>query len=128
MNLDLDARRESLGIAPVVTFKGETFTLPVEMPFFFVEAWNDDMPIPQFAKLLLGEEQWKRFVALEPSSEEVKAVALHDYWGVPPGEGQASAGSSETNGDRSRPTSSASTESTSVGPSVKAKKRSASAG
>lgn len=114
MNLNLDARREALGEAPFVVFKGEKFTVDVEMPYSLVEAYEADLPIPEYAHLLLGDTQWERLKALRPSTEEVKAIALHDYWGVPLGEGQASDGSSESNGSRSRPTSGASSTPTSA--------------
>lgn len=125
MDLDLDARREALGVAPVLTFKGEKFPMSVEMPYALVEAWEQNVSETEFCELLLGD-QWERFKALGPSLEEIKEVNRHNFWGVNQGESEASGDSSQTNGTRSRPTSSTGTTSTSPKRSG-AKKRSASA-
>jgi hypothetical protein len=125
-SLDLDARREALGKGPVLTFRGQSFEMLVEMPYALVEAWEQNVSETEFCKLLLGEH-WERFKALGPSLEEIKAVNRHNFWGVNQGESQASGGSSQSNGTRSRPTSRPDTTSTSVKRSG-AKKRSASAG
>lgn len=118
-NIDLDAlaaqRAEGRGEPPTITFKGEAFELPVEMPIEVVEAWNADADAVTFGKAVLGD-QWERFRALRPSREDIllgigsKLLAL---WGVSSGESKASDESSSSDGTSSRPTSSASTGSTS---------------
>jgi hypothetical protein len=124
-DLDLDARREALGKPPILTFRGETFEMSVEMPYALVEAWEANVSEPEFCELLMGDN-WERLKALRPSLEEIKEINRHNFWGVTEGEAQASAGSSADDGTDSRPTSSGSTESTSAKQSG-GRKRSASA-
>ena len=127
LNLDAAraARAETRGEAPTVTIGGETFTLPAELPIRYV--WTlidgDDMD----ALKVLFNGQLDRFLATEPTREDILALVA----GVPslyglksPGESSASAGSSANGSNRSRPTSAASTGSTS-GRRAGARKRSA---
>lgn len=119
MDLDLDAARaaraEAKGEAPTVTLHGEKFTLPAELPMRYV--WTlvdgDDMA----ALKVLFNGQLERFIALDPTREDVLALVA----GVPKlyglgseGESPASAGSSANGSSRSRPTSGATTASTSA--------------
>lgn len=97
-----------------MTLAGETFTLPVELPMRYV--WTlvdgDDMA----ALKVLFDGQLDRFLATDPSRQDILALVA----GVPKlyglaseGESSASAGSSRNGSSRSRPTSAASTGSTS---------------
>lgn len=122
-HVDLDelrvaAEAEAKEEHPTIGFKGETFILPIEMPIAVVEAWMDDADAVTFGKALLGDD-WERFKALGPSQRDVFRLAgqLKTLFGVSQGESGASGNSSETTGDRSRPTSSEPTESTSGSPS-----------
>lgn len=111
--LDLDAlaaeRAEARGEPPTLQFKGETFTLPVELPVAVAEAWITNADAFTFGKTLLGEE-WDRFYALEPSQDDVFALSgrLSVLYGVTEGESSASGEPSPSTSGRSRPTSSAS--------------------
>jgi hypothetical protein len=117
--LDLDAARaaraEARGEPPTVTLGGETFTLPVEIPMRYIWALveGDDMD----ALKVLFNGQLDRFLATEPSGQDIVALVA----GVPKlygmasqGESPASAGSSSNGSSRSRPTSPATTKSTSA--------------
>lgn len=116
---DLDAlaavRAEGRGEPPTITFKGETFELPPEMPIAVVEAWVADADAVTFGQAILGDE-WDRFRALNPSREDVWALGAQaqELWNVSPGESRASDDSSSMSGRRSRPTSNGSTRSTSA--------------
>ncbi len=121
MAVDLDAakaaRREAKGEGPTVVFGGETFTLPVEMPFEIVEelgrlqsAGEDGalagQAVLSVVRLLLGE-QYKAFMAHRPSMDDLTELAngaMREY-GTGRGESLASKRSSGNTTGRSRPTS-----------------------
>lgn len=121
-NVDLDVlaaqRAEGRGEAPTVTFKGETFALPVEMPIAVVEAWAADADAVDFGKAILGDE-WERFRALNPTRDDIWALGanVQKLWSVTQGEFPASGDSSSSDGTTSRPTSNGSTASTFEEPS-----------
>ena len=126
--LDLDAARaaraETLGEAPTVINGGETFTFPVEMSLRCVWALmeGDDKAILE--ELFNG--QLERFLATNPSRNDVLVLinGVPALYGLKsPGESPASAGSSSNGSNRSRPTSPATTRSTSAKRST-ARKRS----
>jgi hypothetical protein len=119
-HVDLDelaaaARAEAKGEHPTITFKDETFVLPVEMPLEVVEAWMDDADAVTFAKALFGDD-YERFKSLHPSQQDVFRLAgqLKALFGVSQGESKASGVSSGSTGESSRPTSNARTRSTSA--------------
>lgn len=118
MELNLDAARaardEVRGEAPKVIFGGETFTLPAELPMDYVWTLGED-DMATLKTLFNG--QLDRFKALKPTREDLLALIA----GVPKlyglaseGESSASAGSSADGSPRSRPTSAATTKSTSA--------------
>lgn len=114
MRIDLDAARaaraEELGGGHVVTFGGDDFDLPAEVPFEFgvalLEGRYDD------ALAVLFGDQLEAFLAHRPSMQDVIELAegVAGAYGLGSvGEPSASSGSSATNGTGSRPTFNAST-------------------
>lgn len=106
--IDLDAlaaaRREAAGEAPTVVFHGETYTLPVELPFDVPESLalvadatlaGDSSAmtkaISTMLEGLLGED-YARFRAGRPSMQDVEAFteAVLKVYGMAPGESPAS--------------------------------------
>lgn len=111
------ARAEAKGDPPTVTFAGETFVFPVEMPMQYVWTLVDCEDDRDALKVLLNG-QWDRFVkAVNPTRDDILALIAEvpKLYGLgPPGELSASAGSSNGGSNRSRPTSPAATRSTSA--------------
>lgn len=117
--IDLDAARaaraEAQGEENTVLLGGDTFTLPLELPIelgdFLVSG-----RVGAFIEALLGEEQWTKFASHKPTLNDLKVLAeqLAPLYGFEsPGESPASVASLPSNGSHSRPTSRASTGSTS---------------
>jgi hypothetical protein len=107
--VDLDAaataRREVKKDAPEVKFKGETFSLPVELPYDVPEALaevaaaterKDDNAITvaiSYALTALLGDDYAKFRELKPSMEDVQALlegVLGEYGFASPGEAPAS--------------------------------------
>jgi hypothetical protein len=117
-SLDLDAARaaraETRGDPPTVVLAGETFTLPPEMPMRYM--WTlldgDDMA----ALKVLFDGQLDRFLACDLTREDLLALldGVPHLYGLRPGELSASDGSSSGTSSHSRPTSPATTRSTSA--------------
>lgn len=120
MAIDLDAaraaRREAQGEPPTVTFGGETFNLPVELPFDISEMGtrlNEAQTSTEVAaamrdtmKMLLADD-YDRFMALRPSTQDLVVLVegIPKEYGIGPGESRASRRSSRSSTGRSRPTS-----------------------
>lgn len=129
--IDLDAaraaRREANGVAPSVRFNGETYELPVEVPFettklmIAVSAETDAVRINEMVDgvlgALLGEEGYRKFLASSPAPTLQDVIALiyglTIEYGVTLGESRASTESSPSSGARPRRTSRRPTASTS---------------
>lgn len=146
MRLDLDkaraARAEAAKEAPVITFGGRDFELPVEPGASLLEALSEFYAIQRAsealkegeeddtgpaaldaiwraAEALLGE-RWGEFKELDPSIHDVMELVagfpeLYSFDGL--GESLASGGSSTTTSRPSKPTSNGSTKRTSSRPS-----------
>lgn len=132
INLD-DIESEATGEPHIVEYKGHEFVLPPEILFEacdavleLVEAVEDEeSPKAAVAAYkagcallvsVLGDEQYETFRQLRPSMQKAvqfasEIVKLYGFSG--PGESEASVDSSPTTSSRSRPTSNASTRSTS---------------
>lgn len=119
---DLEAARAARAEAkdappPAVTFAGERFVFPAELPMRYVWMLADSDDDRDALKLLF-DGQWDRFVAtVEPTREDILALVaeIPKLYGLrSKGESSASAGSSEDGSSRSRPTSPAATRSTSA--------------
>lgn len=131
VEIDLDAMRaarlEKVGVRQL-RFKGEVITLPEpEFLFTWREAYERDNAV-EIVQLVLGPEGWAQLVALNPSDDDLRALAaeIPRVYGIGRGESPASGSSSKTSGARSRRTSGGTTASTSAKRSG-AKARSASA-
>ena len=118
MDLDLDAARaaraETRGEAPTITFGGETFNLPAELPMRYIWTLIDGEDMDALKVLFNG--QLDRFLAAGPTREDILALiaGVPKLYGLgPSGESPASAGSSANGSNQSRPTSGGSTASTS---------------
>lgn len=118
-SFDLDEARKARaeiagGEGPVVTFGGQQFRLPDEMPFDFAAQINDGK-IAEGIRALF-DDQAEAFFALKPSIPDMIALAdwLVDAYGMTPGKSEASSESSTPAGEPSRPTSNASTVATSA--------------
>jgi len=115
---DLDAvraaRQEALGEPPMFIFGGQKFVCPVELPAEFVYLVHDGKAA---MRCLLGAD-FDDFWAHQPSKGDLNDLVawLTGRYGLNPGESKASGGSSPTTGGHSRPTSSATTSSTSDTP------------
>ncbi len=115
MRVDLDAARRARDEAKrnphTIVFGGEEFVLPPMMPIEVVIAAAEN----RFGDMVrdLFAEQYEAFMALKPDMLDLDAITKELYGFSSVGESKASADSSTSNGDGSRPTSSASTESTS---------------
>ena len=121
MDLDLDAARaaraEVRGEAPTITIGGETFTLPPELPMRYVWTLVDGEDMDSLKVLFDG--QLDRFLATDPTREDILALVagIPELYGLASeGESPASDGSSGNGSGHSRPTSAASTRSTSAKP------------
>jgi hypothetical protein len=109
-NVDLDkaraARAEANGEAPTVTFGGEVFTLPVEMPFGIIERVGDMTKaqeqqdglelaaiLSDISRMLFGE-RFEEFNALQPSMVDMQVLldSVVPLYGATPGESAASEG------------------------------------
>lgn len=79
-DLDVDAakaaRREAQGKNPIFTFGGETFTLPIELPFSIMLEVEElgDAPPSLVLRGLLEEEQWEKFKALKPTMDDIEVL------------------------------------------------------
>lgn len=132
MGIDLDAaraaRREAKGKTPdPVTFMGETFVLPVELPIAAVRWFSklgeaskakDGIAITEAleaaVEAIFSATDFERFMALQPSLEDLSAIieGVPGEYGMTAGEPQASDTSSKSTGTRSRRASKPATEST----------------
>lgn len=116
--LDLDAARAARAEKKErhhVRLGGQEFELPAEMPSEFAFALADGQP-RQALQALLGD-RYGEFAALNPSLDDVFELAngVAGLYGVESlGEQLASDVSSSNGGNGSRPTSNASTDSTSA--------------
>jgi len=82
-NIDLDksraeraAEREGKGEGPTFTLGGETFALPVEMPYNVVPHLASAMSgvvsaVPRVFETLLGDEEYKRFTEQAPTMDDL---------------------------------------------------------
>jgi len=108
--LDLNARRAARAAAKgepfVVRLGVQEFTLAGEMPFFCLEAVEDNRFIDA-VKMLVAPEDWERFRACAPTFQDV--VEIIEAYGVGLGESTNADGSSPNTGAPSRPTSPGST-------------------
>jgi len=134
--LNLDDVASPSGEPQEFEFKGEIFTIPAGMP------WEYVTEVSRFAKEIsspieatragavvalataleacLGPEQMEKFRFLQPTQEQVMAVINWigtEYAGMAAGESDGSAGSMTNTRPLRKPTSNASTGSTSAGPS-----------
>ena len=134
--LNLDDVASPSGEPQEFEFKGEVFTIPAGMP------WEYVTEVSRFAKEIsspieatragavvalataleacLGPEQMEKFRFLQPTQEQVMAVINWigtEYAGMAAGESDGSAGSMTNTRPLRKPTSNASTGSTSAGPS-----------
>jgi hypothetical protein len=118
-NLDLDAarhaRREAGGEPPTVTFGGEQFTLPVEVPLSFADLLVKGEVVEAIVALL-GADQATRFMDHGPTIPDFETLAeqFGGLYGLSLGEASPWPGSSNGIGTRLRPTSNAATGSTSA--------------
>ncbi len=122
-HIDLDAarraRHEVKGTHLTVVLGGQQFTLPSEAPWEFVEHIYRGKVVESL-QLLFGDEQWTAFRAAGPSRDDINELTdqIFDLYGLgTAGEPPASGSSSTTTSSSSRPTSPASTGSTSDRPS-----------
>jgi hypothetical protein len=93
-HLDLDALRaargEALGVSPTITFFGETFKLPAQLPFAVIEAFaiDDAHTIHAGAVSLLGEDGVTLVVAkgatVDDISDLMQMVTHKLYGGADP--------------------------------------------
>lgn len=94
------------------TFGGQSFELPslAVLPFDVALRYTQAEE-HEALKLLLGDEQWERFIALSPSFVQVRELAAQwfAFQGITPPESLASTGSSESTAEQSRQTSSGTT-------------------
>lgn len=99
------ARREAKGEGPTVTFLGESFSLPVEMPWAVVDAADSEDYGPA-VRALFGED-FARAMALQPSVQDITELleGLPALYAVSLGESSASGASSKATSPRSRRTS-----------------------
>lgn len=115
---DLDAARaaraEAKGDTPIFIFGGQKFVLPAELPVEFAYLLDDTKEAMRF---LLGDD-FDDFWVHRPSRQDLRDLIawVSKTYGTTPGESLASDGSSPTGGRPSRPTSPASTRSTSAKP------------
>lgn len=104
--LDLNARRaaraSAKGEAFVVRLGAEQFTLAPEMPFFCLEAVEDNRFIDA-VKMLVNPGDWDRFKACAPTFNDV--IEIIEAYGVGLGESSNSDGSWASTGASSKPTS-----------------------
>jgi hypothetical protein len=115
--LDLDgyaaARREAEGDEPkFLTFKGEKFELPAEVPWDAAIAFGLGKNQDGITELL-GEEAAARFFELRPSVDDIEAFLTHTDDVYPAASGEASGRSgtrSKRTGTPSKRTSSGSTD------------------
>lgn len=116
--VDLDAARaaraETVGERHI-KLGGEQFNLPAELPWDFFDVLDTGDMKAAMEMLLNG--QFERFWKHQPTTEDMKVLAksvpsLYGFGGNP--ESSASGGSSVPAGNRSRPTSPATTRSTSA--------------
>jgi hypothetical protein len=120
----LAAKAEETGEDHVFTFRGENFTVPADaLALELAEAYlhDDASTIARVFLVLLGPEQYARFKALEPKASEMSTLleGVQQLYGMgadSPGS-RASGVSSPNDSESSRPTSDASTPSTSPEPS-----------
>jgi hypothetical protein len=126
---DLDAakaaRLEARGEPRLFLFGGQKFELPPELPAEFAYLLDDAKEALQY---LLGD-QFDDFWAQRPSAQDLIDLVgwISKTYGSDPGESTASGSSSAAGGRRSRPTSRATTRSTSA-KRASGRGRSASAG
>lgn len=130
MNIDLDelaaAEAEAEREPITLTFKGKQFTLPHYLDWDAEAArlLSLDDPFGCF-QLVMGDDDYERFVALRPTIGDMMRL-IQRIEDLALGEAEASArsnGSSRRTGPRSRPTSNASTGSTSPAPGNRAARR-----
>jgi hypothetical protein len=117
-DLDLDAYRaaqaEQAGKPRRVRFGGEAYEFPPEWPVEMGDLLTDGL-FAAAVRLLLGEEQGRRFMAVRPPMTLGEFTELTDrLYAAEPGESPASSRSSKGTSGRSRPTSNGSTRSTSA--------------
>lgn len=126
-HFDLDAlraaRAEAQGEPPTVTLHGDTYVLPVEMPWSVVEALATDgaKEFLRAVKDLLGEDGYERALGTGATREDFGALvmmAAGELYEAGDPEASGSSVSSSSNGSSpSKPTSGGTTESTSEEPS-----------
>lgn len=94
LNLDAAraARREKSGEVPQFVFGGETFTLPVELPFtILIEMGKgEDGPAVILEKLL--DKQWNNFLKHGPTVPDIEELFeyVNKVYGVGVGNGSSS--------------------------------------
>jgi len=91
INLDhaLAARREKNKVSPTVIFKGQKFTLPVEIPYSMItkiETAEIVTPSTILSDIFDGGKkgQWERFLALDPTLNDVNDLfeAIYKKYGL----------------------------------------------
>lgn len=99
------ARFEAKGEGPTVKFGKNTFTCPPEVPFMVVEAFGRMESAEENAsgfeaataildavRRLIGDDQYAKFMAEDPSTEDIVEflTGIMNLYGVEPGESPAS--------------------------------------
>lgn len=86
---------EANGGTATFTFRGETFTVPLEyadLPLGYIEAVGDGKPLAVQARELMGPEQWAKVRAMNLTGRDVTALgeAIDKALGTTEGEDPAS--------------------------------------
>ena len=120
-HLDLDAKRVARSEAEnqphTVTFGGEEFTLPPVVPLETLDLMADGQFRAAF-RIMLDDDEADRFFAHRPDYLDLKQIMAGLYGQGDLPEASASPPSSPSTGTRSRPTSRATTASTSPEPAT----------
>lgn len=106
-------KAEAAGEPFVFDYGGESFSIPAVVDFRVAWAMKDD-DYELGLKLLLGDEQWGRFMAVPEAFTADRLRGLVEryvaHMGVTAGESEASSSSSSSTAGQSKPTSNGSIE------------------